>query len=148
MKVFVKSKLNSSAAVVWDLVERSSTLIQVAWPLARIVSVGGSFPEKWQQGETVFCRSYLFGFIPVGTRRIFFEKLDKSSMQLQSRETDPLIKRWDHLISVKPLNESSCTYSDEIEIDAGLITPLIWLWANWFYRHRQARWKNLLQKQS
>lgn len=146
MKVLVKSKFSISAAVVWDLTQKSSTLLIVAWPLARIVSVIDSFPERWSEGSTVLCRSYLFGIIPVGTRRIFFEKIDKASMQLQSRETDPLIKHWDHLITVRPINESSCVYSDEVEINAGVLTPIIWLWANWFYRHRQSRWQKLLVK--
>ncbi|MGE0631455.1 MAG: hypothetical protein AB7O96_03545 [Pseudobdellovibrionaceae bacterium] len=142
----MSSRLDRPAGNVWDLVERSSTLIEVAWPLARIVPVDGKFPERWIEGTTSQCRSFLFGFFPVGTRRIFFERIDGSSMQLQSRESDPLVKRWDHLISVKPLDESSCVYTDEIEIDAGVITSIVWLWANWFYRHRQARWQKMLKK--
>lgn len=144
MKVLVKSKLNSSAAIVWDLTERSSTLVKIAWPMVRFVPANDPFPEKWIEGAAIYLRSYIFGLIPVGTRRIFFEKIDKSSMQLQSRESDPLTKQWDHLISVVPINETSCIYSDEVEIDAGVLTPLVWLWANWFYRHRQSRWNKLL----
>ncbi|MFO7859839.1 MAG: hypothetical protein R6U41_01320 [Desulfosalsimonas sp.] len=37
-------------------------------------------------------------------------------------------------------------YTDKIEISAGLLSPLIWLFAHVFYRHRQRRWKLLLER--
>lgn len=38
------------------------------------------------------------------------------------------------------------SYTDEIEIQAGWLTPVIWLFAHVFYRHRQRRWKALLKQ--
>lgn len=146
MKVTVSTALNCSASLAWNLVEKSSTLVYVAWPLAHIESINESFPERWTQGSTILCRSYLFGFIPVGTRQIFFEKINSVTRQIQTRESDTLVKHWDHLISIIPNGELMCIYSDEVEIDAGIITPLVWLWANWFYKHRQSRWKKILKE--
>ena len=71
------------------------------------------------------------------------ETIDQASYRLQSRERDPLIARWDHLVSIKPLDESRSLYRDTIEIDAGKLTFIVWAWANWFYRHRQRRWRAL-----
>lgn len=146
MKVFVSTTLNCPASWAWDLVERSSTLVEVAWPLAYIESIDSSFPERWSQGSTILCKSRLFNLIPVGTRQIFFEKINSTARQIQTRESDSLVKHWDHLISIKPIDDLNCIYSDEIEIEAGLITPIVWLWANWFYRHRQARWQKILKE--
>jgi len=39
------------------------------------------------------------------------------------------------------------SYTDEIEIQAGWLTPGIWLFAQLFYRHRQRRWKALLRSE-
>lgn len=84
----------------------------------------------------------------LSTRRIkndFLEHVDPSKMQIQSRESDALIKRWDHLITIRKIDENHCHYIDEIEIDAGLLTPFVWTWAIWFYRHRQRRWRALVR---
>lgn len=145
MKIKISSELNRPTKEVWSYVELSSTLVKVAWPMAQIEPANGKrFPEKWIQNEKVYCRSYLFGIFFVGTRSIFFEKIDGVNFQLQSRESDQLIKQWDHLISITPTSSYSCVYSDEIEIDAGFITPIVCLWARLFYLHRQSRWKKLL----
>jgi len=38
------------------------------------------------------------------------------------------------------------SYTDEIEIQAGWLTPVIWLFAHIFYRHRQRRWKVMMKE--
>lgn len=141
MKVRISSQFPCSAAIAWILVTRSDTLVQVAKPLAFIRPSRNSFPVRWIQGETVHCKSYLFGLIPVGERQIDFERIDAKKMEIQTRECDPLIQKWDHLIAIEYVDEHSCIYTDEVEIEAGVMTFFVWVWAHWFYRHRQARWR-------
>jgi len=43
---------------------------------------------------------------------------------------------------------ATCSYTDEVEIEAGVFTPLVWLYANLLYRYRQLRWKVLISKQA
>jgi hypothetical protein len=74
---------------------------------------------------------------------VLIEKIDQKNYEIQSREHDPLIARWDHLISIKPLDDSRSIYRDSIDIDAGSLTFVVWAGANWFYRHRQRRWRAL-----
>jgi hypothetical protein len=76
---------------------------------------------------------------------LHFEKIDHNNYEIQSREHDPLIARWDHLVSVKPLDDGRSILRDMIEIDAGSLTFVVWAWANWFYRHRQHRWRVLAE---
>jgi hypothetical protein len=38
--------------------------------------------------------------------------------------------------------------SDEIEIEAGWLTFFVWLFAQWFYRHRQRKWRNVARRLS
>jgi hypothetical protein len=144
MKVEVATPLNCSAAKAWDEVQKSSLLLHVIWPLARIVSVDPQrFPERWTEGLTIQCRSYLLGFIPTGVRNLHFERIDQMNFQILTLESDPLVKRWNHTISIKPLGQDRSIYSDVIDIDAGGLTVLVWAWVSWFYRHRQRRWRAL-----
>jgi hypothetical protein len=144
MRVDVATQLDCSAAAAWEAVQTSALLLRVAWPLAKIVPVGDAvFPERWSEGLTVRCRSLLFGFIPTGVRVLDFETIDHANHVIQTRESDPLVRRWDHLMSIKSLGERRSSYRDVIDIDAGRLTFLVWAWATWFYRHRQLRWRTI-----
>jgi hypothetical protein len=143
MIVDVSTVLNCSAAKAWNEVQKSSLLLDVIWPLARVVPVGVPFPERWSEGLTIQCKSFVLGVIPIGVRTLHFEKIDHKEYQIQSREHDPLIARWDHLISIQPLEDTRSIYRDTIEIDAGSLTFVVGAWANLFYRYRQRRWRAL-----
>lgn len=71
LKVQVETNLDCSSEKAWDLVSKSETLLHVAKPLARIEPVGEPFPDKWTERGQYQCKSYLFGFLPVGLRTIF-----------------------------------------------------------------------------
>ena len=147
MKVLVESVLPCPAEKVWDEVQRSSLLLEVILPLVRVAPVdAASFPKRWEHGTAVRCKSYLFGIIPLGTRTIFFERIDDATREIQSREHDPLIRRWDHLVRVQPAAEGGTHYRDEIDIDAGWATVFVWLFAQGFYRHRQRRWQRVARR--
>jgi hypothetical protein len=147
MKVSVESVLPCPAEKVWDEVQRSALLLEVARPLVRIVPANGhQFPERWLEGATVRCKSYLFGIIPLGTHTIFLERIDSVAREIQSRESDSLIRRWDHLVRVQPTSDGWTHYRDEIIIEAGWVTFFVWLFAQWFYRHRQRRWRQVAHR--
>jgi hypothetical protein len=143
MIVDVSTILDCSAAKAWNEVQKSSLLLHVIWPLARVVGTGAPFPERWSEGLRIQCRFFVFVVIPIGVHTILIEKIDQKNYEIQSREHDPLIARWDHLISIKPLDDSRSIYRDTIDVEAGSLTFMIWAWANWFYRHRQRRWRAL-----
>jgi hypothetical protein len=65
---------------------------------------------------------------PLGRHAIHFERLDPKLMEIQTRGG----KAW----SARP-----ALHADEVEINTGLPTPTVWLFARWLYRHRQRRWK-------
>jgi hypothetical protein len=81
--------------------------------------------------------------LAVHSHTIYIEEIDQKNYQIKSREHDPLITRWDHLISIEPLDDNQSIYRDTIDIDAGSLTLVVRAWANWFYRHRQRRWRVL-----
>jgi hypothetical protein len=78
--------------------------------------------------------TFAFGVIPIGVRTLHVEKIDQKNYEIQSREHDPLIARWDHLVSIKPLDDTRSIYRDTIDIDAGSLPFVVGAWAN-CHRH-------------
>lgn len=142
--VRVSTQLECTVEAAWAEVLKPKLLLQVAAPMAIISpSRTEQFPELWQQGQTYYCKSDLHGFIPAGERSLFFERIDPVRHEIQSREQDPLAKKWDHLIRIERSPQGATVYTDEIDLDAGILTPVIWAWATLFYRHRQRKWRVL-----
>jgi hypothetical protein len=147
MKVFVESILPCSADLAWAAVQTSALLMEVAAPVVTFRPVvGETLPERWPAGQSVRCRMYLFGLIPLGTQVVHLERIDPAAREIQSRESTALVARWDHLVRIRPAADGRCRYSDEVEIEAGWRTPLVWLFALAFYRHRQWRWRRVARR--
>jgi hypothetical protein len=143
MIVDVSTVLDCSATQAWNEVQKSSLLRHVNWPLVRFMPCDAPFPERWSEGPTLQWKVFVFGVIPTGVHTVNMEKIDQINYEIHTREHDALIARWDHVISIKPLDDSRSLYRDTIDIDAGILTVLVWAWANWLYRHRQRRWRAL-----
>jgi len=139
MKVDVSTELDCSAAKVWNEAQKSALLLHVIWPLARISTSG-------RERQKVQCRVYVFGFVPLGIRELYFERIDQLAFRIVTRESDRLVRSWDHTISITPLGANRSIYRDMIDVDAGQLTILVWAWTNWFYRHRQKRWRSLARR--
>ncbi len=147
MRVFIESLLPCDADLAWAAVQTSALFLEVAAPLVEIRPVAGEqLPQRWPVGRAVRCRSYLFKFLPIGTRTLLFERIDQEAREIQTRESDPLIRRWDHLVRIRPAGDERCSYSDEIEIEASWRTPFVWFFAAWFYWHRQRRWRRVARR--
>ena len=143
MRADVSTILDCPAAKAWSEVQTSALLRYVNWPLMRFVPCGAPFPERWSGGTIIQWKVFMFGFIPMGVHTVRLEKVDQSHFEIHSREHNRFIARWDHVISIKPLDGTRSFYRDTIEIDANILTFVVWAWANWLYRHRQRRWREL-----
>jgi hypothetical protein len=147
MRVYVESVLPCPPEKAWEELQRPALHREVIRPLFRFVPADPpQFPERWPEGATLHFRGYLFGIIPIGTHTIFFERIDPAARELQSREVGRLVRRWDHLVRVRPTGDGRTLYSDEIIIEAGWLTLFVWLFAQWFYRHRQRRWRRVARR--
>ncbi len=51
---------------------------------------------------------------------------------------------WNHTIKFNSIEKNKLKYTDIIEINAGFLTFIIWIFSHIFYRHRQRKWKKLL----
>ena len=107
-------------------------------------------PERWDDGEHVVSLR-LFGFLPFGRQVIGISRRDRSRemghfhAELRDNGRGSFISKWDHLITIEA-QDGACRYSDRVEVRAGLLTPFVWLFAWFFYRHRQRRWLGLAEQ--
>ena len=127
---------------VFARLQRLETLQYIAAPYATFTPVEKNAGLSWKDGATSSYRFRLFGFIPFGVHTIRIERFDWNG--IQSREHNPHVPVWDHLITLEDMGEQT-KYTDEVEIHAGWKTVFIWLWAKSFYAHRQRKWIRLLQ---
>lgn len=148
MRVFVQSTLPCDADRAWAEVQTSRLLHEICWPLIKLRPGAGdtAIADRWQAGGTNRLRTAMLGVIPLGTRVLHWESIDPTRREMQTREHDPLVRRWDHRIQVEPLAPGQCRYTDDVEIDAGLLTWPVWLFAQVFYRHRQRRWRRVAKR--
>lgn len=142
----ISTQLACTADELWQHISRPKSLQFVASPLLTFEPMNsGLFDREWDVGRDYQLKLYFLKFIPLGSHTIHLEKIDKDSNEISSRESGLLASVWNHKIRFQELRPGLLSYTDEIEIRAGLLTPLIWMFAHFFYRHRQRRWKILLK---
>jgi hypothetical protein len=149
VQVRLESVLPCSADAAWEEVQKTALLAEIAWPLITFGPAGGdALPERWPNGGTVLVRSCMFGVIPLGTRTLTIEPVAPGAREIQTREHDPLIRRWDHYIRIDEAGHGRCRYLDRVDIDAGALTLPVWLFSQLFFRHRQRRWQRVARRLS
>jgi hypothetical protein len=136
------TRLEASADAVWAAVKTPAAFRTVTRGLLVMPVIGGR-ADEWREGETVVGWVFLFGVVPFSRHHLQIAAIDESTRTLSSREHGGLLKSWNHDIVVTPIDDAQCSYRDRIEIDAGLFTPLVAVYARWFYRMRQRRWRAL-----
>ena len=130
---------------MWEELQKVSSLMYVASPILKFKpQKGHSVPEKWTLGTEYKLKLSLFGIFPLGDHFIKLVELNKEENLIISNERGNLTKTWNHIIKFTAIDDQTIEYTDEIEISAGILTLLIWLFAHIFYRHRQNKWKKLL----
>ena len=141
MVVRISTSLNTSAERAWVAVKQTVTLTYVTRGLLGFAR--DAFPEEWREGAVVQTRLFLFGLIPLWVHELRLVRVDDANRELYTNERGGVISEWNHLIRVEPQSGTGCRYTDRVEIKAGLLTPVIWLYAQIFYRYRQMRWHGL-----
>ena len=120
-------------------------MLYITSPIIRFVPVEGSFPARWE-GRDYQAQIYAFGILPLGQQTIGIEypPAEGDCRMLRDNGRGQLIKRWDHWLLVEPENGGT-HYTDRVDIEAGILTPFIALYARMFFAHRQRRWRKLIK---
>jgi len=147
MRVYVECVLPYPPEKVWHDLQRPALLRDLSRPIVHFYPAGGApFPEHWLEGTTQTFNVHLFGTLPLGAHTIFVERIDPEARTIQTRESGGQVRRWDHKLRVRPAGDGRTLYSDEITIEAGWLTGLVWLYAQALYRHRQRRWRRIARR--
>lgn len=140
--VLLSTELDAPAPSVWEAAKRSATLLHVARGMLGFAGAH-RFPEEWREGDVVRSRLVIFNLLPAWSHELRIARVDEPGREIYSNEGDVLVRVWNHRIRVEGISPSCSRYTDEIEVEAGLLTPVIWLYAHLFYRYRQRRWRRL-----
>jgi hypothetical protein len=149
VRVQVTTYFNCTVEELWEKVIKPASLQFVASPILTFNTMDDqALPDRWQVEIPYQLRLRLFGLIPMGEHTIKLVEIDRQTNTIRSRENGSLAAVWNHKITFRKAGPCTVRYTDDIEIRAGLLTPAIWLFAHLFYRHRQRRWKVLLNMDS
>ena len=130
---------------LWEKIVEPKSLQYVAAPILTFRPlVAGEFDGEWVKDHSYILRLYFFSFLPLGAHRIKLTQIDNENNTIISNESSTLVRVWNHKIYFHQVEPNKLHYTDEIEIEAGWLTAVIWAFAHLFYRHRQRRWKQLL----
>ena len=132
-------------------VQTTQLLRYVSNPLIRFFAIEPPIlPESWSEGKYLVGLRIL-GCIPFGSQVIQTSRGEFSDDEtgfrasLRDNGHSALVARWDHWITVESA-PGGCRYTDKVDIQAGIFTPLVWAFAWVFYRHRQRRWQRLVRQ--
>ena len=149
MLLEISTELECSAERAWQEVQTTRLLEYVAHPLLVFDPIEPqTWPETWREGEYL-SRMRLLGIIPFGKQCIAISIPDRSNAsakgeyRVRDNGYGDMVKKWDHLIVIEEVADGTTRYTDRLEIEAGILTPIVWLYARVFYQHRQARWRKL-----
>ena len=145
VKVIRTSIFPAPAETVFAMLQELSTLQKVASPWASFTPLQTGQPIQWKEGADYDFRIHLFSLVPFGTHHIHVVRFSPGE-GIYTRERNEHVPVWNHEILLRVMDGRHCSYTDQVEIDAGWKTPLVQIWANRFYAHRQHRWTRLLNK--
>lgn len=144
--VRVSTVLRAPADRVWELLLRKDTFLYVTRAM-----MGYADSDRWpailfSRGSIITTRVRVFGWGPASPHEVRVVRVDVSEREVETEECGHQVRVWNHRMRVEPVSDAECRYTDCIELQAGVMTPLVWLFAAVFYRYRQWRWRRLLQE--
>jgi hypothetical protein len=136
----VSTELPIAAEEACRLAQKPALLSYVLWPWVSMTP-DAPLPDSIGAGDELHARLRFLGVLPGWTHTLRIERL--GAREIASREHGGPVKTWNHTLTFDPIAEHACRYTDHVEVRAGLLTPLVGLFAALVYRYRQARWRTL-----
>jgi hypothetical protein len=100
-------------------------------------------PERLEPGVEGSGRLWWFGAVP--SWRHHLHLIELSPTEIRTREWGGPVRTWNHHLTFEPLTDTSCRYTDEIELDDGVLGFGTRLFAHAMFRWRHRRWRALAQ---
>lgn len=150
MRLTLSCRLDCAPERAWAEVQTSRLLFHVSAPLVTFRPVQGTrLPELWSDGRYRVWM-WLFGVLPLGRQWVDISRPPVAGGEtrlIRDNGSGDLVRVWDHVITIASDGRGRTLYTDRVDIAAGLLTPVIWLFACVFYAHRQSRWRALARRQ-
>lgn len=86
---------------------------------------------------------WILHILPPTPHEVRFLRADDVTMQVETSEQGGPVLVWKYQLKVDAVHSLLRRYTDRIEIHAGWLTPVVWLFASVFYRYRQMQWRKL-----
>ncbi len=105
-----------------------------------------AFPKLWTEGDYLV-RIISLG-LDIGEHHLKIEipkQKNNDYFSIRDNGYGKLVKKWDHWVFLKRIDENHTRYTDQIDIESGIFTPIAWLYAFVLYSWRQNKWKHLIQ---
>lgn len=133
------SDLPLSAVDACALARKPELFRYVVWPVLRVP--GLRFPERLEPGVGGAGRLWWFGVVPSWTHHLTLVRLEPT--EILTREHGGPVRTWNHHLTFTPTGPHSCRYTDEIEIDDGVLGFGTRVFAALLFRWRHRRWRAL-----
>jgi len=141
MLVNITSAIPCSTDKLFEKLRTPGSLEHVAHPLITFTSIEKAPLQYPIAVGTHRYTTTLFGLIPMGVHTMVFSYPHANNkLVMRDNGYSGLCRRWDHHMTITS-EKNGCRYNDHAEIEAGIATPFVWLFAQVFYRHRQRRWR-------
>ena len=144
MQIHIETDLATAADRAWETLQKTETFAYITRGFLGFNNID-RWPNRFSEDFEIKTRLVLFGLIPLWKHEMRVIHTDPQQRLIESREGGGPVHTWNHLIKITPLDEQRCRYLDEVELEAGVLTPFVWLFAQVFYRYRQARWRRLAE---
>jgi hypothetical protein len=130
-----------SADAAFALAQRPATFAYVVRGVFRVPALAAVPDGFAHAGARASGRIWWLGVLPSWTHHL--EVLAIAPGELRTAEHGGPVRTWRHRLTFTATSPTSCRYTDEIEIDAGPLTPAVRLFATALFALRQARWRRL-----
>jgi hypothetical protein len=143
--VRVSTGLDIPADLAWETVKKPETFRYVVRGVMGVRQLD-DIPDDWGEGLTVRVRLFFFHVIPAWKHEIRIARIDEAAREIYTNERGGPVRHWNHRIKIDPGSAGRCRYTDEIEIRAGPLTPLVAGFSQVLFRYRQSRWRKLARQ--
>ncbi len=145
--VRVSTDLPVSADRAFALAHRLTLFEYVVSPFVRLAVRGEQRAlaerEGFSLGSEYSARLWFFIVIPAWTHHL--KIVSDGDHELYTNEQSGPARVWNHRLTFLPTGEATCRYTDEVELEDGMLGAPLALFTQAFFRYRQWRWRRLLR---
>ena len=138
----VASVLPAEADRVWEAMKHPASFLYVCRGVLGLPGLAGR-TSGVVEGEVGTSWLMLFHLIPLHRHTIHIVRVDDEAREIETEEKGGVVRRWHHVLRVEPRSDGSSQYSDTVDVDAGVLTPVVAFLGTKLYRYRQRRWRRL-----